>query len=245
MKELSLEIVEPIIFYTKEHYDQLKMDYSRISEQLTGVMKLFRSVSSVSDFPKDGYPDVENKYTNFPFIPMYVDSVIDQLKFVSNHFSRKPTKHEYSNTGLIQEDIRFLDAGCGIGWICDLFKKIHQNARVYGLELDENLLKLARILNYDQQSQRFLNVNILDFKNYSDYDVIYYYSPILTTPIEQQFERKVEDDCKVGCVIIANRKMDDLIKKDSRFKKLHDLYNIYVKVSNKKDKKNVENTNRN
>jgi hypothetical protein len=128
----------------------------------------------------------------------------------------------------------FCDAGSGIGIPSLLFKTFFQRFRTEGIELNSELAKM------DIGNEVVHNADILTFDTYGKYDVIYYYSPLIDDAKEREFEARVEDRCKVGCVLVCCRKRNPEAFKDARFKQVqHDVFkgvgcSVFVKVSDKK-----------
>jgi SAM-dependent methyltransferase len=151
---------------------------------------------------------------------------------------------------------KFLDAGCGAGNIL-LFAKSVGLARYYhGLEYFDDTYKKARdFLGLDSKKPvpdvKIFQQDILTFKNYGDYDIIYFYCPFSYGRLEVKFEELVEDQMKLGAVLIANLKRGSAIYKDERFERLADKLvsdtsfsgipskkeNIFIKISDAPRKK--------
>jgi len=122
---------------------------------------------------------------------------------------------------------KFLDCGCGFGNIMLIAYSLGCHA--YGIDLNERALKLAR-LNKDKgnawcsPSQQFVvyRRDILTYKDYGKYDIVYYYCPMRNGKLERQFEQKVADDMRVGAVILPFYSVNTFMK-DKRFVCLCDL----------------------
>jgi len=142
---------------------------------------------------------------------------------------------------------KFLDAGCGIGNILVMAKHAHLCEHIYGIELSDNMIKKAKeFIAPHQRANSRLNgddtihidkANIMEYDNYGDMDIIYYYCPLRDFKMEMKFERKVEDDMKVGAIVMASFKQDYNIKRDKRFKKIklfkHETeysMKVYIKI---------------
>lgn len=118
------------------------------------------------------------------------------------------------------ENLLFLDAGCGVGNIMYLAKDM--DYIVHGIERCRKNVKVAkRVVSHNNswaydRSQVF-GGDILKFKKYHEYDVIYYFCPIVDSKMETEFELLVENTMKVGAVVIAFSKADGRIYEDTRF----------------------------
>ena len=118
--------------------------------------------------------------------------------------------------------LTFLDAGCGIGVKVMIARYLGFKAK--GIELNDKYLKIARLLlppdSYCSpiRGSDITKADILKYKRYNKFDIIYYYSPLIK--LEKEFEEKVEDEAKVGAYIIAHNKRSSRIDKDKRFKKI-------------------------
>jgi 2-polyprenyl-3-methyl-5-hydroxy-6-metoxy-1,4-benzoquinol methylase len=123
---------------------------------------------------------------------------------------------------------KFLDAGCGIGNIMLLAGKTGFN--VYGLEIDPTIIRFVKEIGI--YSNNIIKQNILTFKHYNKYDVIYFYRPIINGNKQARFENRVKDQMKQGAILIPNLIVDMSIKKDSRFKEItiERFSHIYQKI---------------
>ncbi len=212
----------PQTFYSKEEYEVAKTCIKSYTELVSAVARELTGNTQNMN---------ENNQDKFGLIPMGTNSVINQFELVykyhlaeTNLVIQDPTISSY-----YRDEVKFLDAGCGIGHIMNLAYRWGWTST--GIELDKRLVPIAK------QFGRVYNEDIIKFKNYKDYDVIYYYSPFMDNKLEKRFEKKIEDDCKVGCILICNRKQDERICKDKRFKKINKWEPIFVKVKEKVTKK--------
>jgi SAM-dependent methyltransferase len=122
----------------------------------------------------------------------------------------------------------FLDIGCGIGNILLLAEMV--GFCVHGIEKDEPSLAIAREL---VDSHCIEACDIWHYGGIGDFDAVYYFRPFCTAAHQQRFERKVEDEMKVGAVLIANRKMDTTIDRDHRFHRLDPDLPVWCKTHQK------------
>jgi 2-polyprenyl-3-methyl-5-hydroxy-6-metoxy-1,4-benzoquinol methylase len=124
---------------------------------------------------------------------------------------------------------KFLDAGCGIGNIMLLATKTGFSA--YGLEIDPTIIHFAK--KVDICPNNIIKQNILTYKNYSEYDVIYFYRPITNGAKQVKFENCVRNQMKKGAILIPNFMSDRNIETDTKFKKIivERMSYIYQKVT--------------
>jgi SAM-dependent methyltransferase len=136
---------------------------------------------------------------------------------------------------------KFLDAGCGIGNILVLALYSELCNRVYGLEYfpktlaaAEKFLEPHRGLGY---SIKVRKADITTYKSYGNYDVIYYYCPLSNHDKEVAFEESVEDQMKIGAVLLPYSKGSKRINKDPRFERVdigsklkRPLHSAFIKV---------------
>lgn len=156
------------------------------------------------------------------YIQYDTTSFIEELRRAKQTLEKNSNKQEWE-----REAFKFIDAGCGIGMNSLIANNMGFSS--YGLELEKETLEVARKINNYNAKERFLNQDILKYKHYSDFDVIYYYWPIANKEVQRKFERYVEDQMKVGAVLIANMKQDMTILKDKRFESVSGNH-IYLKV---------------
>jgi len=214
----------PQTFYSEEEYGEIRRINSCFVEQLQNVAERAAS-KSLSSEERDEW----QKKGRFDFIPNYSLNLINIL--------RELYKINDKALGTYPPDTRtFCDAGSGIGIPSFLFKVFFPYTFCTGVELNKN------VAGKDIFNDVVINDDILKFEGYGKFDVIYYYSPLRDDVLERVFEKRVEDQCKVGCVLICCRKRNDATFKDSRFRQVRSevLKNngcdVFVKVSNKKRK---------
>lgn len=126
---------------------------------------------------------------------------------------------------------KFLDAGCGAGNVMLLaFKACFS---VYGLEIDPTTIAFAEKLEILPGRGLIKRQNILTYKDYSKYDVIYFFRPIINELKQREFENRLKDQMKIGAILIPILAADTSITRDKRFKRIHveQYYYIYLKVT--------------
>ena len=179
--------------------------YSNISSTLYRFFKYFES----RDFERLQKENNTRKYkTHYEFVPNNITLVLEGIEML--HKLLKPRHDKY-----------FVDAGCGIGWVLLLAERY--GFKTFGIELGKANYKIAKKLS---PFSRFYHGDILKH-DFSKYDVVYYFCPFKNYTLELKFERKVEDEVKVGGFIFANLKQNLNIIKDKRFKLISGLPNHY------------------
>jgi SAM-dependent methyltransferase len=131
--------------------------------------------------------------------------------------------------------VKFLDAGCGIGNVLFAASCFGLGNKYVGLEYFDKVADIAEMFlglkNNSPPSDSIFEVrrrDITKYRHYNQYDFIYYFHPLSDGVKEKEFERRVEDQMKVGAILIAIMKGDDHIRKDKRFKKI--IENVWEKI---------------
>ena len=161
---------------------------------------------------------------HYCFIPSKASSAVDYIMFAKSYLSTRTSKC-----------YKFLDCGCGIGNITIMAAKAGFDAT--GLEYEADTFALAKEVlgsnfdtwGYEYYPPKVIKGNILHFRHYKDYDVIYYYSPIKDRKLEKRFVKKLIKDTKVGALIIAYGG-DDILRDDSRLVHIKGQLGIYEKI---------------
>ena len=94
---------------------------------------------------------------------------------------------------------KFLEVGSGTGYYCDIMKKI--GMQVEGIELNSKLFEISTQMFPEI---KFHNIDCLNFENYGEYDIIYYWSPFSDKEFQEKLNSRIEDEIKVGGYIVAD-----------------------------------------
>lgn len=212
----------PTTFYTQKEVNEIR-------NNLDIYRRFYRTIShGISEKIKKKYGRKYEKNGKFPFIPL------DDAGDLPEIF--KKVKKIVGKPGSMT---KFLDAGSGPGFICYLATSVGYDST--GIEINRDVINLFKTMFpvSNRYHLRIKKANILTFKEYSKYDVIYYYSPLSKDEPEIKFEEKVEDDMKVGAILIFYRKMSMKLFKDKRFRKIEikrdhypDSWTVYQKIRN-------------
>jgi len=169
-----------------------------------------------------------DKEGSFPFIPNDTSRLVSIFSKVREYLKRKHGSQFEKKTK------KFLDAGCGIGNILLLAKGAQLANRYYGLEFFPEVFETAKILlGIDSGPARYYTEDapspgtfivrkrdIATYKHYKRFDIIYYYCPFRDHEKERSFEQYVEDNMKVGAILMPFLKRSDRIQKDERFRRI-------------------------
>ena len=122
---------------------------------------------------------------NYPYIPFDTGSFVEQLCRVRKWWDENRK----------DQDIRFLDVGCGVGTTLVLAKHYLDASMCAGIEYDERLINEHRchVVHY---------VDALKFDDYSRYNVIYWYRPIEDNRRQKKLEQKIVADAKKGTLFV-------------------------------------------
>jgi hypothetical protein len=123
---------------------------------------------------------------------------------------------------LNKEAVKIMDVGCGTGRILDLAQtyimvKEKGNMRklypaTYGIEHDE------RIKLFPSRNHLIDIGDAMDYKKYSEMDIIHYYCPIKDEDMMQLLEEKIEKEAKSGAIIIARFKKSQAYKENENIR---------------------------
>jgi len=139
---------------------------------------------------------------SWAFVGMDTGRALAQLEFVRDCLREVPSP-------------RFVDCGAGLGFIGMLARGL--GFRPGGIELSSRYVEIANRLFAEAS---VAEGNVLDFSDYGEFDVIYYYGPFKDDAMQEQFEIKVERDAMPGAIIIANRKVSDTWQNSPDFRLL-------------------------
>ena len=128
---------------------------------------------------------------HYCFIPTRnVENIVRALRYLKTHsdISRYP---------------KFLDCGCGIGNIMMLAEKL--GFKPYGIEYEKENVALARtLLRGIINNRQIIHDDILKYKHYNRYDVIYYFEPLQNHEKRREFADKIAKGAKRGAFVIPN-----------------------------------------
>jgi SAM-dependent methyltransferase len=185
-------------------------------------------------------PNLKTYYgaSMFRFIPLPTYELINSLIALKEIITDDKRWSGYNKNGYK----KFLDAGCGCGNVLLLAYGSNIADKYVGIEYDEENIKKAKILlkkdyrEFESTCFDIIKHDILFFDKYNEYDIIYYYCPFSDDKTQASFEMVVEDQMKVGAILIPYMKKNSMIINDKRFEKIKtsSKSTIYIKVSDDK-----------
>lgn len=179
---------------------------------LLGVINRFIGYFTRQAVPRTG----NDTSVEYPFVAMDTRQAYEQLRLARSYLQDR---------GLFRTGLKCIDIGCGIGNILLLAELLEFD--VFGIEKDPASLQIARNLVGERQ---VAEVDIWTFSGLADFDVLYYFRPFCEKTRQVRFERLVEQQCKPGAILIANRKMDEGIDSDQHFIRISNIYPIWCKI---------------
>jgi SAM-dependent methyltransferase len=161
-----------------------------------------------------------NDKDHYGFIPKGPEAVI--IALIKAMDLLKKHKPEARNKHIAY---KFLDAGCGAGNIMLLANCLGFD--VWGIERDEDTIKLARKLFHrsNKPGHGIIKANIVSYKDYGEYDVVYYYQPMHGKKMDI-FVNALFNQMKVGAIVLAFGGGSQIMT-DKRFKQ-HKAQYVYI-----------------
>jgi SAM-dependent methyltransferase len=194
----------PTTFYTKEEYNKIN-DYANTIERI------------IRDFAYHYKNELLNEKcdkNSWNYIPN--NDYFDFYKILKKAIKLIGKGDCYN--------AKFLDAGCGVGITLGIAKSI--GFVTTGLELQDKSIKIAKNIF----GQTVIKADILKFKKYGDYDLIYFYCPFRGGGKQIEFEKIVADQIKVNAFVLA-WDCGHVFEDDKRFKQITFGYNcLFQKV---------------
>ncbi len=109
---------------------------------------------------------------------------------------------------------KFLDAGCGVGNIMLMAKRLGFES--YGIDNDDKTIALARKLLRCGR-EKIIQADLTKYRSFGKYDVIYYFTPMFDTKPMHKFVIRLAGQMKVGAIVIPFGR--NYFSSDDRFKK--------------------------
>jgi SAM-dependent methyltransferase len=164
------------------HYVGKMMNNYSDTYALTKAIRTFERIL-VGHRPKDLPND------SYEYIPFNLESFIKQIKVAYKLAKRGNTEPQ------------FLDIGCGIGTKVMIARTFF--AISHGVEISKEYYDIAKKLTNYCNAYVF-HEDALKFKNYHEYDVLYYYCPIADYNKQRELEKLVCECMKPGAILLAN-----------------------------------------
>lgn len=132
---------------------------------------------------------------------------------------------------------KFIDVGCGNGMKMQIANQLGLND-VWGLEYDKRLIKISNRLFNRKFAEKIIHGDALEFNDYWQYDIVYFYCPLKEFERQVELETRVYEQAPDGTVLIQFLKNN----RDARMEP--DLYQIgdqvFMKATSKKTQAVVE-----
>jgi len=247
----------PTTFYTEDEVKIIKADTRSLVRLASARL---RYISHRSYVYQDKNPNKNWLYENGDFKDRYTG--YDGGKDSSYRFIANQSLLDFYIalsqilTGMNMYNVKFLDAGCGIGNILEAAALCGiPGHHITGYDLDQDALnegkRYFKANNHCIDGADSINLIKQDIltADYSKFDIIYYYHPFSDRDLERKFEEHIEDTIWIGAYIMLPRmKSSKRIDEDERFKKIDIIANnfstnnivVYKRVSVAKDKKSKE-----
>jgi SAM-dependent methyltransferase len=181
-----------------------------------------------------GYYDTSRKGTgSYPFIPLSASEMWKTFRSLRQALQEEGLE-------IFRKDRKFLDAGCGLGNALFYASATGLAEITHGIEYFPKTARAGRNFlacsNKPEDRIAIFTADIMTFKRYSEYDIIYYYCPFHYTPLEILFEERLEDEMRVGAILVPVNKQGCSADAGGRFKRIGNTRG-FVKVSAGKRKR--------
>jgi SAM-dependent methyltransferase len=128
------------------------------------------------------------EFGRFPYIPASLDTFRSTLNVVSRLLEWTKGKKEPT----------FLDAGCGIGDKVWIAQTLGYDAK--GIELCNDSIRIGRLA---LGRNAIIKANLLTYKGYDKFEVIYLYRPMSDEKLEVEFEERLIKHSRNDVIIIS------------------------------------------
>jgi len=158
----------------------LQVKYKIMNTEKYILKKINRYFESIS---KDRHIEI-SRDNSYEYIPTELDFIYNALMLIDKKNSVKNKK--------------FLDVGSGVGNVCGIAEMYELIAE--GIEFNPVLFEIAKGI---YPEVRFHNIDIKDFNDYNDYDIIFYCVPLKDEELQKSLKEKIENQINVGTYIIT------------------------------------------
>jgi 2-polyprenyl-3-methyl-5-hydroxy-6-metoxy-1,4-benzoquinol methylase len=191
----------------------MRSDANILIDHISDVIQYYQDYMVKTRYPKDRYVDPiwkqNNKAGSFGFVPSRgIIQLTRAFKAVFDYLTKR-----------VNEDLSFLDAGCGVGNMLLLAHSVGF-IKVGGIEFDEKTARIARKLlkcTINEYDYKIVKADLKKYNKYEDYNVIYYYQPLHVNCMPK-FLDLLGRNMKVGAVVIVNGR--DPFGEDRKFKRI-------------------------
>lgn len=128
------------------------------------------------------------KKGHYHFIARDVESILRIIIGTKNYFF--PSQHK----------VKFLDCGAGIGNVVMMAELAGFDA--YGIEYDNKTIERGRefLKMFRVNPDKLIQGDLLKYKDFGEYDVLYGYCPLSDGKLEREFEMRMFIQMKIGAV---------------------------------------------
>jgi len=222
-------------------------EFARYEKYLSAYSRMFGTLLNVARIPYRQDVSTKkkrNKDGSYEFIPHNTSDNVRAFIMLKQKLIKEP---KWSGHKRANGRTKFLDAGCGIGNVMLTAKSCGLTDEAHGLELFDDTVAQARAflgLTHDHRnnswsdsksyfSYKVYKRDIMTFKSYSHYDVIYFYCPFCDHDMQQKLEEHIENSMKIGAVLIRRLRKKPGLSTDPRFKRLtmkESYANVFMKI---------------
>lgn len=130
----------------------------------------------------------------FEFIPQRTEVLVKLFEAARRIWAENKVDSEYYYPP-------FIDAGCGIGMTLAIAELCHLNPT--GLELDQTCFTRAKYIFGSKFVKDYMKkADILKFRRYGRYDIIYFWVPFFNRKKQQALEKRIARQMKPGALVI-------------------------------------------
>jgi len=192
--EIALKLTEEQIMYIIKEKRNYECNSKEVAERSIEyiIHELKHRIDKTLPKWTTGDSHLSRDKDRYTFIPASFTSVVDSFLLVRSH-ARASGKHIKT----------FLDIGCGIGNI--MLIPYSLGFISHGIEYDKHILEYALFPVIKKSIKRVSGIykmDALDFNRYNEYDIIYYYCPMCNRVMEENLEKKIQSEMKVGAYLI-------------------------------------------
>lgn len=210
------------------HFSDLKTSYAltkkaKLAEEAASILiNALDTLIRVQKYPDDRAAG-KGAYLegSFPFIPNSTSRIFREFLLLKEFL-----KKEKRWSGHNASPTKFVDAGCGIGNIMILADAVGLCSKTHGIEYFPETAKTGKTwLGVTKRDSMYNSFNIyvadiMKFRKYREYDIVYFYCPFSDERLQIMFEERLENNMKIGAVLVPHLKKGQAIRKDKRFKQL-------------------------
>jgi len=217
LEQVKLNMIKP----EQKNIEKMAKELDKISKYNTLLSRVINEIMVNQQISYEKRHWFEEETGSYPFMPLPLSVQMSSMLLAKKSLAKKKNK------------IRFLDAGCGCGNTILMARAVDLAQIYHGIEFcNDTADKAEAILRTDRHpSIRIFREDIMTFKNYERYDIIYYYCPFCNKELQAKFEKLVEDQMRVGALLMPFMKLNNSIEKDDRFESIDGVYDrMFIKI---------------